>query len=375
MAANFATRRRLASEDRLDWLQLIRTEKVGPITFRQLLARFGSAAAALDAAPSLASGRKLKIPSRRTVEDEVARAADFGARPIAACEPDYPEALRATPDAPPIIFVVGHASLFERPAIAIIGARNASLAVKKIAASFAEKLGAAGYVIVSGLARGIDGAAHQASLKSGTIAVVAGGVDVIYPPEHADLTAEIGRQGVVLSERAPGTRPSGRDFPRRNRLISGLARGVVVVEAAARSGTAITARFALDQGREVFAVPGSPLDPRAAGANKLIRDGALLVESADDVIQALARQVRSLREAEQDDFFVPAARSPQLDDKSRARLMSEIQTLLSFTPIHRDEILAAIDAPPGPVIDALIELVLTGVVVEELGGTFALSGA
>ncbi|MEK7265207.1 MAG: DNA-processing protein DprA [Pseudomonadota bacterium] len=366
----------LSHSERLDWLQLIRTENIGPITFARLLTRFGSARAAIDALPSIASkaGRKLPLRAagRGDAEREIERAAKSGARAIASCEADYPLALTDIADAPPIIYVRGHSGLFAKPAIAIIGARNASGVGRKIARALAESLGAHGFVVVSGLARGIDGAAHEAALKSGTIAVVAGGVDVVYPPEHAELTNLIAEQGVVLSEQPPGAEPTARDFPRRNRIISGLSRGVVVVEAATKSGTLITARFALEQGREVFAVPGSPLDPRCQGANRLIRDGATLVQTGDDIIEALAAQVRMVEEPPRG-FLEWAPSDPEgASPKEAMRIRDQLKETLSFTPLHRDEILREIDAPASLVIDALVDLVLAGEAEEHSGGRFTL---
>ncbi len=242
----------LTDAERLDWLRLIRTETIWPVTFQRLVDRFGSPSRALEALPQLAAkaGRRgaLKPVPHADTGAELARAEAAGMRFIARYEPDYPKLLAEIPGAPPVIYCRGHASFFEKPTVAVIGARNASGVGRKMARMLAEGLGAAGVVVVSGLARGIDGAAHEAALKTGTIAVVAGGADVIYPPEHADLTFAIAERGVVLSEQPPGAQPTARDFPRRNRLISGLSRGVVVVEAAARSGTLITARFALEQG-------------------------------------------------------------------------------------------------------------------------------
>ena len=368
----------LTDAERLDWLQLIRTENIGPITFARLLKRFGSAGAAIDALPRLAMqvGRKLPLRAapRGDVEREVARAAKNGARLIGLVEPDYPKPLAEIPDAPPLIYLRGHAALFARPAIAVIGARNASTVGRKIARTLAEGLGAHEIVIVSGLARGIDGAAHEAALKTGTIAVVAGGVDVVYPPEHAELTAAIAERGAVISEQPPGAEPTARDFPKRNRLISGLSRGVVVVEAAARSGTLITARFALEQGREVFAVPGSPLDPRCQGANRLIRDGATLVENAADILDVLAGQMRSVEEPARDDWEPESERgSYSVAETTRAGLL--VRQALSYTPIHRDELLRDIEAPAGLVIDALVDLVLAGEAEEHSGGRFSLKAS
>jgi len=368
-----APARPLSPTERLDWLQLIRTESVGPITFSRLLARFGSAAAALRALPNLSRsvGRPvaLKLFDRGDAEAELARADALGCRLLAAAEPDYPDLLRALPDRPPLIYVRGHTGLFERPAVAVIGARNASTAGRRIARLLAEGLGRAGVVVVSGLARGIDSAAHEAALASGTVAVVAGGADIAYPPENAGLMNDIADSGAVISERAPGWEPTARDFPRRNRLISGLSRGVVVVEAAAKSGTLITARFALEQGREVFAVPGSPLDPRCQGANGLLRQGAILVETAEDILAVLAEQNRGAREARPPEDFGDAGEpDPALIRDVRAAVREQ----LSFTPMHRDAILREVDAAPALIIDALLELVLSGEAEEHSGGRFSL---
>jgi DNA processing protein len=281
----------LTDEQRLDWLRLIRSEKVGPRTFRALINQYGGASAALNALPDLAgrSGRAaLKVTSRAEAEKELAIAARLGVRFIGMGEPDYPKALQATDTAPPLIGVRGSVEVLSRPAVAIVGSRNASAAGLTFAERLSRQLGEAGYVVVSGLARGIDTRAHKATLASGTIAVLAGGHDRIYPPENeALLLAIVAHGGAVISEMPMGWEPRGRDFPRRNRIVSGLSYGVVVVEAARRSGSLITARFALEQGREVFAVPGSPLDPRAEGTNDLIRDGATLCAGIDHVTGVL----------------------------------------------------------------------------------------
>ncbi len=370
----------LRDSERLDWLQLIRTRNIGPVTFHQLIRKFGTASDALKALPELSrkSGRRapLKAADRSACETELRAAEKHGCQLIAACEETYPKALKAVPDHPPLLFVRGHASLFEKPAVAIIGARNASGVGRKMARMLAADLGAAGYVITSGLARGIDGAAHDAALQTGTIAVVAGGVDVIYPPEHDDLTARIAKQGAVISECAMGAQPTARDFPKRNRLISGLSRGVIVVEAAAKSGTLLTVNFALEQGREVFAVPGSPLDPRCQGANRLIRDGATLVERAEDVINALAAQTRGVSEGRRDLFGWADAQGDGMGEPDPAQLASlrrQVLEILSFTPLHRDEILREADAPPGLVADTLLDLVLSGEAAEHDGGRFSLA--
>lgn len=367
----------MLDSDRLDWLQLIRTQNIGPVTFHRLLAKYKTAAGALAALPELSrkSGRAapLKPANRGDCERELKEAEKQGARLIAASDDDYPAALKAVPDHPPLLYVRGHASLFAKPSVAIIGARNASGAGRKIARMLAADLGQAGYVVTSGLARGIDGAAHDAALKTGTIAVVAGGVDVIYPPEHADLTERIAQEGAVVSENPMGAQPAARDFPKRNRLISGLSQGIVVVEAAARSGTLITANFALEQGRDVFAVPGSPLDPRCQGANRLIRDGATLVENAQDIIGGLTQGRRGAAAGGLDLFeWGDGMEEREADPAALAALRRQVLEILSFTPLHRDEILREADAPPGLVADALLDLVLSGEAQEHDGGKFSL---
>ena len=369
----------LSDKERIDWLRLIRTDTIGPITFNRLISRFGSATAALDALPELSksSGRKRPLIAAplSLATEELELAEQISARPLASCEDDYPSILKAIPDAPPVIYVKGHISLFSKPSIAIVGARNASAAGRKFARDLSAGLGAEDIVVTSGLARGIDGAAHEAALATGTIAVVAGGIDVIYPPEHDGLIKEVCSRGMVVSERPPGTQPTARDFPRRNRLISGLSRGVVVVEAAAKSGTLITARFALEQGREVFAVPGSPLDPRCQGANGLIRDGATLIQSAADIIDVLAAQTRGIAEDEQTLFNWSAPN--KLDDgkhhEESAHVAALVLEALSHTPLHRDDIIREIEAPVSQILDALVMYVLSGHAIEHSGGRFTLS--
>ncbi|WP_026782985.1 DNA-processing protein DprA [Pleomorphomonas koreensis] len=283
----------LSDSQRVSWLRLIRSENVGPATFRSLINHFGSAGAALDALPGLArrggSSGRIAIPSVTEAETEIARTIAHGAQLVAMSEPCYPAYLREIAAPPPLVAVRGGSpELFARPTVAIVGSRNASVVGHKMAERIGRGLGEAGFVVVSGLARGIDGAAHRAALDSGTVAVIAGGIDHVYPEEHRPLIEEIvGRGGAILTEMPFGWVPRAKDFPRRNRIVSGMSLGVVVVEAAARSGTLHTARFALDQGREVFAVPGSPLDPRAEGTNRLIRDGATLTGSAADVVAVL----------------------------------------------------------------------------------------
>jgi len=280
----------LDDAQRLACLRLIRSENVGPVTFRELINHFGGAQAALVALPALSkrAGRVIRIHPAQEAERELDAARRVGARPVFTIEPGYPAALAAVEVPPPLIYVRGRDELLNRPGVAVVGSRNASAAGLKLTRQMADALAAAGYVIVSGLARGIDAAAHRAALTTGTIAVIAGGIDNVYPPEHTELQDAIGERGCLVSEQPPGFKPRAQDFPRRNRIISGLSLGVVIVEAAARSGTLVTARMAAEQGREVFAVPGHPLDPRAEGTNRLIKGGATLVTGPDDVIAALA---------------------------------------------------------------------------------------
>ena len=254
----------LSEAERRDWLRLARTENVGPVTFEQLIQRFGTAGEALAALPELAQrgGRRITLASEAAVDKELADGARLGAQLIAACEPAFPQALAALDPPPPVIWVRGRAEILNRPSVAVVGARVASAAGQRFARGLASELGQSGHVIVSGLARGIDAAAHEGGMPTGTVAVLGGGVDDIYPPEHRDLYARIAESGCVVSESEPGRAAVARDFPRRNRIISGLCRAVVVVEAEMRSGSLITARLAAEQGREVLAVPGSPLDPR-----------------------------------------------------------------------------------------------------------------
>jgi DNA processing protein len=284
----------LDESERFDWLRLLRCENIGPRTFNVLVRRHGSAGAALAALPALIAsgkpGRPIRIATSEETEREIEAAQRLGARFIGIGEPDYPALLRATTSAPPLIAVRGNLSSLRRSKIAIVGARNASAAGLAFTSQLARGIARAGHVIVSGLARGIDARAHQAAIETGTIAVVAGGLGNIYPADHEALLERLLEQGAAISEMPFGWEARGRDFPRRNRIVAGLCRAVVVVEAARRSGSLITAKFAADEGREIFAVPGSPLDPRAEGANDLLRDGATFCTKAEDVIEALAEQ-------------------------------------------------------------------------------------
>ena len=276
------------AEEKLAWLRLFRTENIGPVTFYKLLEFYGSAKNALDALPALAKkgGRKkpLKAPDFKTIEREYDALVKLGGDMVCSGEDAYPLSLAATDDAPPVLSYIGDINIARAPCLAMVGARNASLNAKKFGTALAAELGQAGQIIVSGLARGIDTAVHEGGLKTGTIAVVAGGIDVIYPRENTALYKSICERGLVIAESPLGMEPAARLFPKRNRIVSGLSTGVVVVEATVKSGSLITARMAGEQGRDVYAVPGYPADPRAAGPNKLIKDGAILITCAQDIL-------------------------------------------------------------------------------------------
>jgi DNA processing protein len=348
----------LNDEQRLDWLCLIRSEHVGPRTFRALLNRYGSARSALDALPELArrggAPAPSRIYSRENAKRELAAMKALGVSLIALAP--YPHRLRMIDDAPPLLAVRGNVTVIGPPMIAIVGARNASAAGVRFAEHLARDLGQAGFITVSGLARGIDGAAHRGSLSSGTIAVLAGGHDQIYPPEHATLASAIVAQGLLLSEMPLGWQPRARDFPRRNRLISGLAAGIVVVEAAKRSGSLITARLALEQGREVFAVPGSPLDPRAEGSNDLLKQGAGLVTQADDVISVLRPILGPPIELPVEEPEAADAPSSEPATSERSRIVG----LLGPTPTSVDDLIRLSGCSAGIVRTVLLELELAG---------------
>ena len=365
----------LASAEKLARLRLIRTETVGPVAFRALLARYGSAEAALEAIPQLArrGGRTapLRIPSKAAAERELAAVARFGAMPLFWGDGGYPRLLAATEDAPPVLFAKGALHLLDRPTLAIVGARNASSIGRQLAERLAREIAARGVVIVSGLARGIDAAAHKGALEGGTAAVVAGGLDIRYPRENAALQDAIAAQGLLLGEEPLGVQPQARHFPRRNRIISGLSLGVLVIEAAERSGSLITARLAGTQGREVMAVPGSPLDPRSRGANALIKSGAALIENAGDALDILAQLSLPLEEPHLPDYA--AAATPPARDVSET-VRARIRTLLSPTPTLVDDIVRDSGAPTGEVLTVLLELELAGVIERHPGGRVALSG-
>ena len=347
----------LTDPERLAWLRLARAEGVGPVTFTHLIGRFGAATKALAALPDMArrGGRAAapSIPSLAEAARELADGVAIGARLILACEPEYPRLLAVLDAPPPLLWVRGNPGLLIRPTVAVVGARAASTAGLRFARSIAHALGEAGYVVVSGMARGIDAAAHEGALAQGTVAVLGGGVDDIYPPDNRSLYQSLVTKGCVVSERSLGHGARAADFPRRNRIISGLSLGVIVVEAELRSGSLITARLAGEQGREVFAVPGSPLDPRARGSNDLLRQGATLVEEVDDVLRVLEAQ-RGF-ESPSPPLFEQDAADDDTDD-----VREQILGLLSPTPTPIDELTRAIGAPVSVVLAALMELSLAG---------------
>lgn len=368
--------RAISRSERLDWLRLIRSENVGPMTFYQLVGRFGTAAKALDALPELArrggSKRAIRVFPASAAEREMAALEKFGGRMIAAIEPDYPKPLRAIADPPPILSVLGHADLLNRDTLAIVGARNASAAAIRLTRQIAGELSRGGLIIASGLARGIDTAAHDAALDGGTIAVVGGGIDYIYPKENEALYAEIAARGCIIAEQPFATVPQARHFPRRNRLISGLALGVLVAEASPRSGSLITARMALEQGREVFAIPGSPLDPRARGTNGLIRAGATLIEDADEIFEALAA-LRRRPLGEPDRPLLPLF-SPELASEAELdAARPEIIDLLGAAPIEIDEIIRQSGQSPALVLTILLELELAGRIERHFGNRVSIA--
>lgn len=359
-------------DDPLDWLRLIRSRRVGAVTFHRLLAEHGSAHAALMALPTIA--RAAGVEGYSTCPDMVAQAElragrAFGAKLLLWGAPDYPQALMPLSDAPPVLWARGNLDLLHRPMVAMVGARNASSLGLRMARRLAEGLGQGGQVVVSGLARGIDTAAHEAALDTGTVAVMAGGVDVTYPEENAELARQIAAKGCLLSEQPMGLVPQTRHFPARNRIISGLSRAVVVVEAAARSGSLITARDAADQGREVLAVPGHPFDARAAGCNNLIRDGATLVRHAADVAEALG-----LVAPDQADLpapvlpALPGPEAPRRSFSDLAAVHGQILARLGPSPLAEDQLIRDLALPPSVLTPALVSLELDGRIARAPGG-------
>ena len=358
------------SADQIARLRLIRSENIGPVTYFQLLARFGSPQAAIDAIPDLAArggGRAPRLAARAEVEREMEAIERLGARYLFLGQGLYPSLLAELETAPPALIGKGDFRLLDRPAVALVGARNASAAACRFARQLARGLGQAGTIVVSGLARGIDTAAHDGALETGTIAVIAGGIDIAYPPENEERQRSIAERGLLLAEQPPGVEPRARHFPYRNRIIAGLAQGTVVVEAAPKSGSLITARYAADFGREVMAVPGSPLDPRAQGCNQLIREGATLVQSAEDVIEAISPiGAGPFREPRRD----YAAPGPANDADEAAR--RTVTGLLSATPVPVDELVRQSGLAPAAVQLVLLELELAGRLERHAGGRVSL---
>jgi DNA processing protein len=382
--------------ERLARARLARTARIGPVTFHEMLGHYGSAEAALEALPSLARRAGFTQapvpPTSEVLLKEVDALGRLGGRLVVYGDPDYPQALAQVADAPPLLSVIGDSSLLSRPALAVVGARNASTNGRRVAVELAGALGSVGLTIVSGLARGIDTAAHRASLATGTIAVLAGGVDVIYPPENEALYSEVAARGLVVAEAPLGAVPQARHFPRRNRIVSGLSMGVLVIEAALQSGSLITARQAADQGRDVFAVPGSPLDPRCRGSNRLLRDGATLVETAEDVLAQIGGRIsaapppRTSPKVKSSQEVVVNCRNPpigkrsatahqmadQVFEKTDESVSERILACLSPSPVPVDEVIRQCHVSPALVTAALLDLELSGRVERLQGNMVAL---
>ncbi|CAM3216953.1 DNA-processing protein DprA [Paracoccus nototheniae] len=383
-ASTFGLRQATATgDDDLTFLRLIRSRRVGPATFHRMIAEHGTARTALDALPGIAAAAGLADYSpcpEGVAAAELAAGRRAGARLIRCDDPDYPATLRQIDGAPPVLWVRGDPMHLARDTIAVIGARNASSLGLRMARGMAAGLGEAGFTVAAGLARGIDTAAHDAALPTGTIAVMAGGIDVIYPAENAVLAAQIAECGILISEQPPGTEPAARHFPTRNRIVSGLSHAVVVIEAAQRSGTLITARNALDQGREVMAVPGHPMDARAAGCNALIRDGATLVRSAADVADALRHAHTTPVAAPQPARTAPAAtrrlgapaQTPR-DAGGPIHLESRILSRLSPSPTEENDLIRDLGVPAATANAVILSLELQGRVTRMAGGRLALS--
>lgn len=354
---------KLDAAQRLACLRLIRSDNVGPVTFRELINHYGGAEQALEVLPELArrGGRTLRVCPREKAERELEAAHKIGASIVFTIEPGYPPLLAHVDAPPPAIYVKGDLALLDRPAIAVVGSRQASAAGITLAKRFAGDLGRRGLVTVSGLARGIDAAVHDASLPTGTIAVLAGGIDFVYPPENAQLQAAIGERGCLVTEMPPGFEPRAKDFPRRNRLVSGMSHGVVVVEAARRSGTLSTARMAGEQGREVFAIPGHPLDPRAEGTNYLLKNGATLVTNAEDVLESLASVLAGSAAMEMAALYddvrpAPPRPPPLIANSDRERVL----LALGPNPVPLDDLVRATELPARELRVILMELDLAG---------------
>ncbi len=350
-------------------LRLIRSANIGPVTYRQLMARFGSAAEAIRAVPMLAArggGRAPELADPRLIDREIAAVAKLGARYLFVDDPDYPPLLATLDNAPPALILRGNSALLERHGIAIVGARNASAAACRFARQLGHDLAGEAIAVISGLARGIDTAAHVGALAGGTIAVIASGIDIAFPPENADLQESIASEGLLIAEQPPGTEPRARHFPYRNRIIAGLALGTVIVEAAPKSGSLITARLAAEMGREVMAVPGSPIDPRAQGCNGLIRDGATLVQCAADILEQIRPLDPRMVRAPASDFDAGPPSDASDDDR---QIVSE---LLGPAPVGVDELIRQSGRAPAIVQTVLLELELAGRLERHAGGRVSL---
>jgi DNA processing protein len=361
--------------ERVAALRLARSENVGPVTFRELLKHYGSAAAALAALPQLSQRggfrRPIRVCPQGEAEADFERAQRGGAQLVFVGEAQYPPPLAALEAPPPVLYAKGDIGLLQRPTIAIVGARQCSAAGAKLARQFAHEIGRAGFVIASGLARGIDGMAHQAAIDTGTIAVLAGGLDNIYPPEHEDLQRQIAERGCLVSEMPFGFTPRGQDFPRRNRIVSGLSLGVLIVEAARRSGSLVTARLAAEQGREVFAIPGHPLDPRAEGTNKLLKSGATLVTEPEDLLSALTPLTRTPEWQLREEPEPPAPASSPLSQSDRERIVAA----LGPAPVDIDSLVRGTGLSIRSVNIVLVELALAGRIERHGGGLVSLAPA
>lgn len=373
-----ASNEALSTQEKLDWLRLFRTENIGPITFYRLIERYGSAEKALNALPDLSKrggrAKPLTAPPPHTIEKEYEMLRKKGGDLICASEPLYPLALAATEDAPPVLSYFGNLRLTSRFCIAMVGARNASINGRKFAEKLARDLGAQDKIIVSGLARGVDTSAHIGALETGTIAVIAGGLDVVYPKENDGLYQEIKEKGLILAESPLGMQPIAKHFPKRNRIVSGLSLGVVVVEATLRSGSLITARLAGEQGRDVYAVPGHPMDPRAQGPNKLIQDGAVLVQNADDILRHLSDfSGYQMGEAVKPSLY-PAAATSEFDEPRPDNADDLILETLSYDPVEIDLIIRSTRLNASVVQGVLLEFELAGRTKRHPGGRVSLVG-
>jgi DNA processing protein len=366
----------LSQDEAFARIRLLRSPNIGPVSYRQLIARYGSAAAAVDALPEIAGrgGRTYTAISRETVEREIAAVRSAGARYLFHDQPDYPALLGESAGAPPILTWRGDLALATKQCVAIVGARNASAAAVRLARDFGRALAEAGLAVVSGLARGIDGAAHEGALSAGeggTIGVIASGIDIAYPPQHADLQERIAKNALLLAEQPPGTQPRGRHFPGRNRIIAGLSAGTLVVEAAPRSGSLITARLAGEAGREVMAIPGSPLEARSEGCNMLIREGAILITSPDDVIELLSAFDGTPRSRVAETGAPFADFEPGESDLADVQ-PADIESLLTLAPISVDELIRQSGQGASQVQLALLELEVIGRLERHAGGRVSL---